>query len=62
MRRLTFTLALYSSCLWLCLASFHAKAQPQSGLPAEKADKIHAAVTELIKQHQVPGLSVAVAQ
>ena len=62
MRRLTFALALSCSGFLLLLAPLHANAQPQSGLPAEKADKLDAAVAELMKQHQLPGLSVAVAQ
>lgn len=39
-----------------------ARDTPRPEVPAAKAAKIEAAVTDLMKQHQVPGLSVAVAQ
>lgn len=59
MRR--FASSLFCSCFLLFLAPPYLHAQPQPGLPEEKAAKLQAAVAQVMKQNQMSGLSVAVA-
>lgn len=59
MRR--FAAALSCSCVLIFVALPHVQAQPQSKLPDEKAAKLQEAVTQMMKQNQMSGLSVAVA-
>lgn len=59
MRR--FGTAISCSCFLILLGLSQILAQPQAPLPDEKASKLQEAVTQVMKQNQMSGLSIAVA-